>query len=90
MANKKTQEYKLVEVEFMPNIMEDGKLYYSKEYDICCHLCACGCGEKVFTPTGEGGWKFDKNTTTLSPSIGSFQIPCKSHYFIRNGKVAWC
>lgn len=27
---------------------------------------------------------------TISPSIGNFQFPCKSHYFIRENRVEWC
>jgi len=26
---------------------------------------------------------------TLFPSIGNWQQPCKSHYWIRNGRVVW-
>lgn len=81
---------KLQIVNFMPEIIESDILYYSPEYEIACHLCACGCGNKVFTPTGNKGWKIDIDTITLSPSIRSFQLECKSHYFIRNGQIIWC
>jgi hypothetical protein len=26
---------------------------------------------------------------TLDPSVGSWQLPCQSHYFIRNGRIEW-
>lgn len=27
---------------------------------------------------------------TFGPSVGNFQFPCKSHYWIQDGKVVWC
>ncbi len=78
-------------VEFMPdNTFEDGILYVSMRFEVAIHLCPCGCGEKTVTPLGANGWTltFDE-TVTLSPSIGSFQIPCKSHYWIRANQIVW-
>ena len=31
--------------------------------------------------------KYDGETVSLSPSIGNFQFPCKSHYWIRENRV---
>ena len=88
-----TPEY----VEFMPDHdqMEQGVLYISERFQIAIHLCACGkCGWQTVTPLDDGskGWKMTKEDrkVTLSPSIGAFQHPCKSHYFIRNNEVVWC
>jgi hypothetical protein len=77
---------------FMPEKLEQGKLYISEEYWPVLHLCCCGCGKVTSTPIGIEGWKLtvtDKKVT-LSPSVGNFQYPCKSHYFIRDNKVVWC
>jgi hypothetical protein len=30
---------------------------------------------------------FDGETISLSPSIGNWNFDCKSHYFIRRGKI---
>lgn len=55
------------------------------------HLCFCGCGSKVVTPLSPTGWSmtFDGRTISVYPSIGSWNLPCQSHYWIRGGEVAW-
>ena len=75
----------------MPSTFEQGVLYVSNEYCIAGHLCACGCGEKVWTPLGPVDWsvKMDENGPSMRPSIGNGQLNCKSHYIIRNGNVLW-
>ena len=76
---------------FIPEKLEEGILYISFEYEVAIHLCCCGCKEKTVTPFGKNGWNLEHNVktneVTLTPSIGNFQIPCKSHYFITNNKV---
>ena len=32
---------------------------------------------------------FDGETVSLHPSIGSFKLDCKSHYYISRGVVEW-
>jgi hypothetical protein len=78
-------------VEFMPAQLEPGILYVSKKYRTAAHLCACGCGEKVRTQLGELGWRLTEGRSgpTLYPSIGNWQKPCRSHYYIRGGQVLW-
>lgn len=78
-------------VEFIPAKPEEGVLYISMEYKTATHLCACGCRQKVITPFSPVDWKliFDGETVSLSPSIGNWRFPCKSHYFIRSNKVEW-
>lgn len=78
-------------VEFMPSKLEPGVLYVSQKYRTAAHLCACGCGEKIRTQLGPLGWQFIKGRSgpSLSPSIGNWQKPCRSHYFIRSGLVVW-
>ena len=75
----------------MPKKLEEGILYVSVEYSTCAHLCACGCKEKVRTPLGETNWSVyeSDNGPTLFPSIGNWQFPCKSHYWIRDGRIIW-
>lgn len=83
--------YKLQKVEQMVKELEPGILYVSEKFYTAAHLCACGCGSKVRTPLGETEWSFtdDPEGPTLYPSIGNWQIPCRSHYWIRNGRVEW-
>lgn len=93
--NKMKQNHlELVRVFYMPESLELGKIYYSEEFSTVKHLCPCGCGQKVVTPIqGEwkDGWKLniENELITLEPSIGNFQLPCKTHYFIRNGEIIW-
>jgi hypothetical protein len=78
-------------VESFPESLEHGKLYVSIRYRTAAHLCACGCGRKVITPIRRGAWKleFDGDSITLFPSVGSSNLDCRSHYFIRDGQVKW-
>jgi hypothetical protein len=75
----------------MPKELGEGILYVSEEYKIAGHLCACGCGSKVMTPLGPTEWKFtaEGDKPSLWPSIGNWQLPCRSHYVIRRGRIQW-
>jgi hypothetical protein len=81
----------LIRVQYIPQELEVGKLYVSEEYGAAAHLCACGCGHKVNTPIGPTDWslKVIRGKPSLFPSVGNWQIPCKSHYWIRNGEIEW-
>jgi hypothetical protein len=85
---------RLERVEFMPPHadMVLGVLYYSERFKLAIHLCACGeCRQKTVTPIDAvTGWMLNPDGPTLTPSIGNFQMPCKSHYFVTAGKVVWC
>lgn len=87
----KIDRMRLELVEFMPSILEPGVLYVSEKYRTAAHLCACGCGEKIRTQLGPLGWKFtsQRQGPSLYPSIGNWQKPCRSHYFIKSGLVVW-
>ena len=78
-------------VETIPASLEEGCLYISIRYRTASHLCACGCATKVVTPIKPAKWNLTYNgeTVSLSPSIGRWQLPCKSHYWVRNNQVEW-
>lgn len=78
-------------VEFMPKIIEEGVLYISLQYSTIVHKCACGCGEKVVTTISPTDWHitWDGESVTMYPSIGSWSLPCQSHYFIRENRIIW-
>ena len=78
-------------VEFIPEKLEKGVLYISISYGTASHLCCCGCGREVVTPIARNGWKltYDGETVSLSPSIGNWNLPCKSHYWISESRVEW-
>ncbi len=78
-------------VEFIPERLEEGVLYVSQRYGTVVHKCACGCGEEVVTPLSATDWSIQitGGTATLHPSIGNWSFVCRSHYFIRRGRVVW-
>ncbi len=79
-----------LECEFIPDALEPGVLYISCRYETAIHLCACGCGREVVMPLSL--WSLTENQNdevTLSPSIGNWGFPCKSHYWIINNGVVW-
>lgn len=80
-----------VYVEFIPETVEEGKLYISEVYQTAIHKCCCGCGEEVVTPLSPVDWQLKKNMNRVSlrPSIGNWNYRCKSHYFITNNRVIW-
>jgi hypothetical protein len=81
----------LERVKYIPKELSSGVLYVSDEYAVAAHLCACGCGSKVSVPLGPAEWTFSESQglPTLRPSIGNWQLPCKSHYVITNGRILW-
>ena len=89
----KTTSFKPIFVASFPrnDEMKAGLIYVSVEYASVAHLCACGCGEKVITPLRPDSWflTYNGREVSLSPSIGNYQFPCRSHYFIRGGRVEW-
>lgn len=78
-------------VEFIPELLEDGVLYISQTYRTAMHRCCCGCGSEVVTPLSPADWTLEiiNGAVTLRPSVGSWSLPCRSHYIIRNSKVVW-
>lgn len=76
-------------VEFIPDELKERTLYISITYCTAVHKCCCGCGREVVTPLSPTGWQliFDGKTVSLEPSIGSWSLPCQSHYFITKNKV---
>ena len=78
-------------VQFIPEELQEGTVYVSIRFATVSHLCACGCKSKVVTPLKPTDWKltFDGKTISLHPSIGNWNFPCRSHYWIRNNRVQW-
>lgn len=78
-------------VEEIPRQIQGGILYISTTYATAMHRCACGCGAEVVTPLSPTDWSliFDGETVSLTPSIGNWAFPCRSHYWIDRGEVVW-
>jgi hypothetical protein len=76
-------------VEFIPEQLEPGVLYISTPFNVTTHLCCCGCGSVVNASLSPARWSFEYDGVAVSmyPSFGNFSFPCKSHYWIRRGRV---
>jgi len=85
------ETFRLERVKYVPKELEAGILYVATEFDVAVHLCACGCGTKVTTPLGPAEWRVTDSSSgpTVMPSIGNWQLPCRSHYLITSGTVRW-
>ena len=78
-------------VDLIPETISEGVLYVSMTYATAIHKCCCGCGNKVVTPLDPNHWMltFDGQSISLSPSIGNWNYPCRSHYWICRSNVKW-
>lgn len=84
--------HRMLRHEFVKHIPDDvrpGILYVSMEYGMVAHSCCCGCGQEVTTPLTPTDWKltYDGQGISLNPSVGNWNLPCRSHYVITSGKV---
>lgn len=78
-------------VEFIPDRLEPGVLYISRRYATASHLCCCGCEREVVTPLNPAKWRITERAAkvSLTPSIGNWSFPCRSHYWISANRVQW-
>lgn len=86
----RVERMEAVPVDLAPRTLEAGKLYVSQKYKAAVHACCCGCGAKVVTPLSTAEWQVKEGPhgISVSPSIGNAR-PCRSHYWIRDGRVIW-
>jgi hypothetical protein len=89
MTKLKHKELTYEFVESAPDNLRAGVLYISTKYASAIHKCCCGCGNEVVTPLSPVEWSltFDGETVSLEPSIGNWDFPCRSHYWITRNKV---
>lgn len=78
-------------VDFIPEAIEEGVLYISMEYRTTAHRCCCGCGNMVYLPLSPTQWRltFDGQSVWMDPSVGSWSLPCRSHYWIHGNRILW-
>src|SRR5437879_2927469 len=78
-------------VDYIPDKLDDSVLYVSIKYATVVHRCCCGCGREVVTPLSPTDWQltFDGETMSLDPSIGNWNFPCQSHYWIKHDRATW-
>lgn len=87
MLRKKRLKHRFVDS--IPSTLQDGILYVCLKHKIVSHICACGCGHRIDTPLDPAEWKltYDGETVSLYPSIGNWDLPCLSHYYITSDMV---
>jgi hypothetical protein len=78
-------------VHAIPEKLDAGMLYVSIDFATAAHSCCCGCGREVITPLTPTDWKITYNGVSISlfPSVGNWNFPCRSHYWIDDGRVVW-
>lgn len=78
-------------VRYVPDDLSEGIVYISIEYATASHKCCCGCGGVVITPLSPTDWRliYDGQSISLDPSIGNWNSPCRSHYWIEENRVRW-
>lgn len=90
MRTVKKVEIEPVFSELIPDrsLMEENKIYISREHNTASHLCLCGCKQLTITPLKVPereqirDWKLtdEKGKISLHPSI--LNPICKAHYII--------
>ncbi len=90
--------YKTIVCEELPDKPFSNTLYLVGEqssYWLGAMVCPCGCGDLIqlaMDPTGRPRWSVHLNKNglaTLHPSVHR-KVRCRSHFFLRNGKIVWC
>lgn len=83
-------QMKVVFADEIPEELAELTLYISFEFATAIHLCVCGCGNESVTPLRRTDWRLIYDgKVTLSPSVGNWALPCRSHYLIVNEEVVW-
>ncbi len=98
LPRKKLKPYRSVRVEEMPDTVKPLTVYLCGEGEYlwaAAMLCPCGCKEVIqlnLLKTVRPRWSAQEHkdgSVTLRPSIWR-QKGCRSHFFVRNGRIDWC
>lgn len=90
-------KYKAIAVKEYPNVIQHRNIYVVSDGavpDTIIFKCPCGCNADIYLnllKDTRPSWSFiidKKGKITISPSIWR-KINCKSHFFLRKGKIIW-
>lgn len=91
-------DYRVVAVAEKPSVLKKYKVYLIGENDsfwAAVFICPCGCEADVWLnilrADNRPTWVVKGmcgNKATITPSIWR-QVGCKSHFFIKNGRLIW-
>jgi hypothetical protein len=90
-------KFRTVRAEELPEELKKHKLYAIGEGMpwLAALRCPCGCGDTIQLSLLENDsprWRLKREkdgSATLSPSIWRSK-GCRSHFFVRKGRVVWC
>lgn len=89
---------KAVMVDEMPDVLKPEKVYVAGEGGclwFAAMTCPCGCKQILYmnlNGQSKPCWEITicaDGTVTLYPSVWR-KIGCKSHFYLRNGRIEWC
>jgi hypothetical protein len=95
---ERTPVYRVIVGEELPDQPQPHKLYLVGDADahwMAAMVCPCGCGDLIQLATGLTGrprwdvWLEKGDLITLHPSVRR-KVRCRSHFFVRHGKIVWC
>lgn len=95
---RKGKPYRYVHVDEFPDSLEANKLYIAGEngyFWAAAVLCPCGCGDVIelnLLKKARPCWTVQEHSNglvSLRPSVWRRQ-GCRSHFYLRNGKIEWC
>lgn len=90
--------YDVVVTEELPDHPKPNKLYVIGDRNnhwMAAMICPCGCGDLIQLATDSKGrprWTVQLDNVkavTLHPSVHR-KVGCRSHFWLRAGKVVWC
>lgn len=93
-----TPLYQIVICEELPDQPKPYRVYLVGDADahwMAAVICPCGCGDLIQLATDPGGrprWDVRQEkgeVVTLHPSVHR-KSGCKSHFFLKHGRVSWC
>jgi hypothetical protein len=96
--SRESKLYRYVRVDEFPDKLERAKVYLAGEGDnlwAAAMTCPCGCAEvielnllKQVRPCWSARAHADQ-TVSLKPSVWR-QKGCRSHFYVRHGRIDWC
>lgn len=81
-----------------PDVVQPGTVYVVGEGGhpwFAAMACPCGCGETIKLAMVQGSrprWSLARHwddTVSLKPSVWR-KVGCKSHFWVRSGRIDWC
>lgn len=95
---RQPQRFRAIRVDEFPDALEASKIYLAGEGTHlwgAAMICPCGCGDKIelnLLRQVRPCWAAQEHTDgtiSLAPSIWR-QKGCRSHFFVRQGRIEWC